>query len=71
MLANDTRLSIVIGGLGSVPGAIYAAFLIGFVESFGLTYFGHITNVFLFVIVMLVLLVKPTGLFSGTVFQIR
>jgi branched-chain amino acid transport system permease protein len=64
-------LVIVIGGLGSVPGAIYAAFLIGFVESFGLTYFGHITNVFLFVIVMLVLLVKPTGLFSGTVFQIR
>ena len=64
-------LVIVIGGLGSVPGAIYAAFLIGFVESFGLTYFGHITNVFLFVIVMLVLLVKPPGLFSGTVFQIR
>jgi branched-chain amino acid transport system permease protein len=64
-------LVIVIGGLGSVPGAIYAAFLIGFVESFGLTYVGHITNVFLFVIVMLVLLVRPTGLFSGTVFQIR
>jgi branched-chain amino acid transport system permease protein len=64
-------LVIVIGGLGSVPGAIYAAFLIGFVESFGLTYFGHITNVFLFVIVMLVLLVRPTGLFSGTIFQIR
>ena len=45
-------LVIVIGGLGSVPGAIYAAFLIGFVESFGLTYIGHITNVFLFVIVI-------------------
>ena len=64
-------LVIVIGGLGSVPGAIYAAFLIGLVESFGLTYIGHITNVFLFVIVMLVLLVRPTGLFSGTIFQIR
>ena len=64
-------LVIVIGGLGSVPGAIYAAFLIGFVESFGLTYFGHITNVYLCVFVVLVLMVRPTGLFSGTIFQIR
>ena len=64
-------LVIVIGGLGSVPGAIYAALLIGLFESFGLTYFGHITNVFLFVVVILVMLVRPTGLFSGTIFQIR
>ena len=64
-------LVIVVGGLGSVPGALYAALLIGLFESFGLTYFGHITNVYLFVFVILVLLVKPTGLFSGTVFQIR
>ena len=64
-------LVIVVGGLGSVPGALYAALLIGLFESFGLTYFGHITNVYLFVFVILVLLVKPTGLFSGTIFQIR
>ena len=64
-------LVIVIGGLGSVPGAIYAALLIGLFESFGLTYFGHITNVFLFVFVIVVMLVRPTGLFSGTIFQIR
>ena len=64
-------LVIVVGGLGSVPGALYAALLIGLFESFGITYFGHITNVFLFVAVVLVLLVKPTGLFSGTIFQIR
>ena len=64
-------LVIVIGGLGNVRGAIYAALLIGMFESFGLTYMGHITNVFLFVIVILVMLVRPTGLFSGTIFQIR
>ena len=64
-------LVIVIGCLGSVPGAIYAAFLIGMFESFGLTYFGHITNVFLFVFVIVVMLVRPTGLFGGTIFQIR
>ena len=64
-------LVIVVGGLGSVPGALYAALLIGLFESFGITYFGHITNVFLFVAVVVVLLVRPTGLFGGTIFQIR
>ena len=64
-------LVIVIGGLGSVPGALYAALLIGLFESFGITYFGHITNVFLFVAVVVVLLVRPTGLFGGAIFQIR
>ena len=34
-------------------------------------YVGHLTNVFLFVLVVLLLLVRPTGLFSGTIFQIR
>jgi branched-chain amino acid transport system permease protein len=64
-------LVIVVGGLGSVPGALYAALLIGMFESFGLIYIGHLTNVFLFVLVVLLLLVRPTGLFSGTIFQIR
>ena len=63
-------LVIVIGGLGSVPGALIGALLIGMFESFGLTYFGHITNVYLFVFVILVMVVRPTGLFSGTIFQI-
>ena len=64
-------LVIVIGGLGSVPGALIGAFLIGMFESFGTTYFGHITDVYLFVFVIVVMLARPTGLFSGTIFQIR
>ena len=64
-------LVIVIGGLGSVPGALIGALLIGMFESFGTMYFGHITDVYLFVFVILVMAVRPTGLFSGTIFQIR
>ena len=64
-------LVIVIGGLGSVPGALVGAFLIVMFESFGLTYFGYMTDVYLFVFVILVMVVRPTGLFSGTIFQIR
>jgi branched-chain amino acid transport system permease protein len=64
-------LVMVVGGLGSVSGVIYAALIIGMFESFGLMYIGHMTNVYVFVLVVLMLVVKPTGLFSGTVFQIR
>ena len=64
-------LVMVVGGLGSVIGVIYAALIFGMFESFGLMYIGHMTNVYLFVLVVLILAVKPTGLFSGTVFQIR
>ena len=64
-------LVIVVGGLGSVPGALIAGLLIGMFESFGLTYIGYYTHMLLFGFVIAVLLVRPTGLFSGTIFQIR
>ena len=64
-------LVMVVGGLGSVIGVIYAALIFGMFESFGLMYSGHMANVYLFILVVLILAIKPTGLFSGTVFQIR
>ena len=64
-------LIIVLGGLGSLPGAILGGLLIGFLESFGMTYLGYISQILLFVLVIIVLLVRPTGLFSGIVFHIR
>ena len=64
-------LIIVLGGLGSLPGAIMGGLLIGFLESFGMTYLGYISQILLFVLVIIVLLIRPTGLFSGIVFHIR
>jgi branched-chain amino acid transport system permease protein len=55
---------VVIGGLGSIPGAIAGGLLLGFVESFGNTFLGDITEILGFVIVMLVLLFRPQGLFG-------
>jgi len=55
---------VVIGGLGSIPGAIAGGLLLGFVESFGNTFLGGITEILGFVIVMLVLLFRPQGLFG-------
>ncbi|SAK77179.1 branched-chain amino acid ABC transporter permease [Caballeronia ptereochthonis] len=55
-------IAVVIGGLGSVPGAILGSLFIAFIESFGGFYFDPSSaNLAIFVLVMLVLLVRPKG----------
>ena len=59
-----TVLAIVIGGLGSLMGAILGGLILGFlgsIVSYYITYFYEIT---LFGLVVLVLLVRPQGLFG-------
>lgn len=53
---------IILGGLGSVTGAIVGSFVLGFVESVGITLSGYITHVLVFVIIITLLLVRPRGL---------
>ena len=56
-------IAVIIGGLGSVPGAILGSLFIGFVESVGGYYFDPSTaNLAIFVLVMVILLVRPKGL---------
>lgn len=55
---------VVIGGLGSIPGAIAGGLLLGFVESIGNTFLGNITEMLGFVLVMVVLMFRPQGLFG-------
>jgi branched-chain amino acid transport system permease protein len=55
----------IFGGLGSVKGTIWAAYIIGLVEAFLQVYFGAGTalpGLFLFMIIMLV--IRPSGLFG-------
>ena len=53
----------VLGGLGSVPGAVVGGLALGVIESFGALWAGseHATTIS-FVLLIVVLLVKPTGL---------
>ena len=56
---------IVIGGLGSIPGALIAGVLLGIVESLGASFIASAyQNVYGFLLVLLVLLIRPTGLFG-------
>lgn len=55
----------IFGGLGSIKGTIWAAYVIGLVEAFLQVYFGAgaaLPGLFLFMIIMLV--IRPTGLFG-------
>jgi branched-chain amino acid transport system permease protein len=53
---------VVVGGLGSVPGAFLAAILIGELDAFGILVFPQLTLVFTFVAMALILVVRPSGL---------
>ena len=53
---------VILGGLGSIPGALIAGFILGFVDSFGMTYLGTYSYMFAFGIIILVLLFRPQGL---------
>ena len=56
---------IVIGGLGSIPGALIGGILLGVVESLGAAFISSpYQNAYGFLLVLLVLLVRPYGLFG-------
>ncbi len=58
---------VILGGLGSVTGAMVAAFVVGIVEAYSSVYLGGSKGALaLFVLVVLILMVRPQGLF-GTV----
>jgi len=57
---------IIIGGMGSLPGAVVGGLLLGSVEGLGSLFMGSAAvNVLGFLVVILVLLVRPRGLFGG------
>ena len=57
-----TLIVVVLGGLGSFPGAIIGGILIGLIESFGYTFIGGVTTVVMFLAVIILLIFKPQGL---------
>jgi branched-chain amino acid transport system permease protein len=55
---------VVVGGLGSLKGALVGALLVGFTRSFGIAILPEIELPLLFLIAGIILVVKPEGLFG-------
>jgi branched-chain amino acid transport system permease protein len=56
---------VVIGGLGSIPGALIAGVMLGLIESFGAAFVDSAyQNIYGFGLVLLILVLKPNGLFG-------
>ena len=56
---------VVIGGIGSIRGALVAALLIGFVDTFGKVLMPQVAGVLVYVLMAVILLWKPDGLFKA------
>jgi branched-subunit amino acid ABC-type transport system permease component len=55
-------LVVVVGGLGSIPGSFFAAMILGIADALCATYVPDIEPYIFYIVVMVVLLIKPTGL---------
>ena len=55
-------VAAVLGGIGSIPGAVLGGFIIGMVETFVKYYASEYVDAMVFGILILVLLFRPTGI---------
>jgi branched-subunit amino acid ABC-type transport system permease component len=56
---------VIIGGLGSIKGTLVSAFIVGQVISLGSIIYGPLAQMAPFAIMLLILLIKPTGLYGS------
>jgi len=68
LLGLKAFVAAVIGGIGNVRGAMLGGILIGFIELFGAAYLSpHLRDIYVFSILILVLLVRPSGILGRAV----
>lgn len=61
-------IAAVIGGIGTIPGAVIGGLIMGIVETFTKAYIStNLTDVIVFAVLILILLVKPSGLLGKNV----
>jgi branched-chain amino acid transport system permease protein len=61
-IITEAFVVVVVGGMGSVPGALLAAVVIGVIDAFGVLVMPRASLVLTFVVMAIVLVVRPWGL---------
>lgn len=59
----ESFIVVVVGGMGSFPGAFAGALLLGLLESFGTVFAGRMQMAIPYILLAVILLIKPNGLF--------
>lgn len=68
MLGIKAFIAAVLGGIGILPGAMLGGFILGIVESLTRAYISsRLADAFVFLILIIVLLVKPTGILGKNI----
>jgi len=60
----DCFVVVAVGGLGSLGGALVASLLVGQIQSFGIIFLPRISLILIYLLMALVFVFKPTGLFG-------
>jgi len=61
-IITEAFVVVVVGGMGSVPGALLAAVVIGVIDAFGVLVLPRASLVMMFVVMAVILIVRPWGL---------
>jgi branched-chain amino acid transport system permease protein len=64
-----TFMVVIIGGLGSIKGTLISAFIVGQVVSIGSLIYAPLAQMAPFAMMLLILLVKPTGLYGSALLK--
>lgn len=68
MLGLKAFIAAVLGGIGIIPGAMFGGLVIGLVESFTISYVSSsMSDTFVFLILIIVLIIKPAGILGKNV----
>jgi branched-chain amino acid transport system permease protein len=60
----ESFIVVVVGGFGSFTGAFVGAIFLGLLESFGTVFAGRLQMALPYILLIIILIVKPTGLFK-------
>jgi branched-chain amino acid transport system permease protein len=63
-LIITTFAVVVIGGLGSIFGSVVTGFAVGVIAAIGAALYPPIANTLIFIVMALVLVLRPSGLFG-------
>ncbi|MEW5420533.1 branched-chain amino acid ABC transporter permease [Amorphus sp. 3PC139-8] len=61
----STLIVVVVGGMGSLRGAIAGSFLVGFAQTFGAVLVPEIASLLIYILLAGILVFRPTGLFPA------